>query len=198
MNWSDDPKGQRMVPFDFVEMHDQISKVHSAQPDLCICFLETSVHSMVFVHDGSVCVGLDGMNHPSLRSLSKGAALVAKKLGFPETHITYPQLWDQMDDWSCGWHVLHFLEFLLLGTNNMHDLRAYLFCCLAQPTIFYLVDPSCTLSPIKYLAKHVYTHAISLMSLFFILYSLFFILYSLFFILYTMSLMGHLLLKVAH
>ena len=129
INWTDDPKQQRAVPFDFVQMHEQLAQVHSAKPDLCICFLETSSHTMVLVHDGCTCMGLDGKSHPLLSKLSRGAAFVARKIGFAETPISYPSLWDQMDEWSCGWHVLHFLEFLLLGTNNIDDLRAYLFRC---------------------------------------------------------------------
>jgi len=128
-NWTDDPKKQRSVPYDFVQMHEQLSNAHSGDPELCICFLETPLHTMVLVHDGATCVGLDGKSHPSLRKLSRGASYVAKKMGFAETPITYPELWHQMDEWSCGWHVLHFLEFLLLKTNNIADIRAFLFRC---------------------------------------------------------------------
>ena len=85
------------------------------------------------------CAEADGLSHPDIKKLAGGAAFVARKMGFPEAPISYPKLWDQMDDWSCGWHVLHFLKFLLLDTNNIADLRASLFSCLAQPTIFLFV-----------------------------------------------------------
>ena len=138
-HWTEDPKKQRSTPYDFIQMHEQLQQINPLDPQLCICFLETNIHSMVLVHDGSSCVALDGFNHPDIKKLAGGAAFVARKMGFPETPINYPKLWDQMDDWSCGWHVLHFLKFLLLDTNNIADLRASLFSCLAQPTIFLFV-----------------------------------------------------------
>jgi hypothetical protein len=129
INWTDDPKQQRTVPFDFIEMHIELAQLHDATPDLCICFLETSSHTMVLVSDGCTCVALDGLNHPALQKLARTAEFAIRKMGFPETPIEYPSLWDQMDDWSCGWHVLNFLEFLLLGTSSIADLRDYLFSC---------------------------------------------------------------------
>jgi len=102
---------QRQEPYDFMQMHEQLRLISGHVPELAVCFLYTQAHSMLCIHDRKVVVALDGQNHAQLMPLARQAYKWMQEMGFPRVdQIDEPHFWKQIDQHSCGFHLLDFLD----------------------------------------------------------------------------------------
>ena len=134
-----DAKEERARPFDFVRLEEQIRTISNVRPEIGICFLETPAHTMMLIHNNKdLCMAFDDMTgNFYLKELANQAnRWLTQELDFAKVQIQYPCLSEQIDDHSCGFHVLHYLEHFMfegvdatytppIPNNNTMDWRSF-------------------------------------------------------------------------
>ncbi len=121
-----DTKDERARPYDFVRLHEQIRRMFpKVRPEIAICFLETETHIMLLIHDNkNLCMALDDLteNFHFKHLANLANRWLCEELDFTRLPIVWPTLWKQMDIYSCGFHVLHYLDhFMFKGEDVTYE-----------------------------------------------------------------------------
>ena len=82
-------------------------------PTFAFAVLQERYHWMLYASMPHASYGFDGTDNPHLHKLCQSAQDRLRLHGFAPHDITFPRKWIQTDGWSCGYHVLHVIRWLL-------------------------------------------------------------------------------------
>ena len=94
---------------------DLIPAMFQSTPTMGFAILRSLNHTMAAIHTRTEYFAVDGLDHErqEFKPLARSAMQQFEMLGFPKRPTTFDKPWQQKDNTSCGYHVLHFLHHVL-------------------------------------------------------------------------------------
>ena len=96
--------------------HDMMPDIlkHDVTIEIGVAILRSLSHSMSSIHTHDEFAALDGRDSSSeWKNLSETSLTQFSRIGFPTKAIQYLKPWTQRDSDSCGYHVIHFMHYVL-------------------------------------------------------------------------------------